>query len=201
MASEGDLTASGFLYEGNLKEWLLRMDSMMRIHGFTFVESRVLGDIMRHQLDRKRPLLQLETPEAQAVIRCQISPELIERIPEDKLSNASDFFGALRGVATPFQFAKLPPELRHQVLDIALQGLPLEKRTYVLLYRTRRYCPRFKIPQIGVAGVNHEFLARLMEYYLRKTEFILEPDYIYIRHQRLDCLCQNTASLSAPQRT
>ncbi|KAK3644637.1 hypothetical protein LTR56_009575 [Elasticomyces elasticus] len=105
MATSGELTKSGLLYEGNYTEWRSRIDSLLVLHGVDV--DKISQPTYRdwHGLAERQKAAKLITDQTR-----KPCSSAFKRWPS-RIS--------LQAVAKPFRFSDLPPELRVNVYDFA----------------------------------------------------------------------------------
>ncbi|KAK3641784.1 hypothetical protein LTR56_011111 [Elasticomyces elasticus] len=109
MATSGDLTGSGLLYEGNYTEWRNRIDSLLKVHGVEIDKVSQLIYRDWHGLAEHQKAVKLITD--------QVSPALLGRVAAAETRTLEQLLLVLKAVATPFRFNDLPPELRISVYE------------------------------------------------------------------------------------
>ncbi|KAK5721625.1 hypothetical protein LTR15_006214 [Elasticomyces elasticus] len=111
MATSGELTKGGLLYEGNHTEWRSRIDSLLKVQGVDIDKISQPAYRDWHGLAERQKAVKL--------IMDQVSPALLGRITAADARDPKTLLISLQAVAKPFRLNDLPPELRVKVYESA----------------------------------------------------------------------------------
>ncbi|KAK3641785.1 hypothetical protein LTR56_011112 [Elasticomyces elasticus] len=112
MAALGRLTRSAMLYEGNWVEWDDRVFNQMEMSkAGSGKEFRVPGSDP-WGLER----MGLRDPMANSICK-QVSPAMLERVPQKDRGHLERLLRNLKALARPFRLNDLPPELRARIFQ------------------------------------------------------------------------------------
>ena len=119
MALPGPLTRSSWLYEGNYDDWEQRVNAILHFNNH-YHDLAKYAKLRKGQrvsgLCCKGPRLERLC----SIILSNVSLEFLDRIPEAARSDIRRLTIALKAHARPFQFLKLPAELREMVYILSL---------------------------------------------------------------------------------
>lgn len=111
-----DITLSGLLYEGCYDEWIKRMDCVLKLHyGCSIWWLRRMSP-MAQSTPQKERVKRIE--DIAAVIRANVHPRLLVRVPEKDRTNARLLLPKLESLAKPFPLTSLPANVRKMVYEL-----------------------------------------------------------------------------------
>lgn len=182
MADVGSLTTSGLLSEGieSFETWVKRVDALIDLHRLCSPEnekSRVLytlyacGELHSHLDDS-------DYQQIISLVRWQVSPSLIYRVPTAAMTDLRDFLDALYRHSRPFDLTSLPPEIRRRIIKYMFENISLP----VTSYDMSRESPRLVLPKL--TQVNREFCKEVRTLFLTKTYIVLTLSHAWEAHIR-----------------
>jgi len=162
---------AAYLYEGegNFDAWLERMDGLLHMHRLQDEHHSTLGEHWNSQ-EGLYMYDHSNFDQVLAILRWNLSPGLMERVPAKDLTNLNDFIYAMFRHSKPFRIMDLPPELRAMIIELLYDSLSQDTQTVDLMADAVLEI----IPVI--AHVKCEFRSQTLGLHAAKTHFILRSE-------------------------
>lgn len=137
MTTSDDLKASGLLYGSNFHDWKLSIDAKLRMHGLELFATQARSP---YNEEYSKAAWAEKSAEAANIIRVEVIPALLRRIPTGELKDAKRLMTRLEAIAIRFRFLDLPAELRNRVYEhlIDAEG---SKKIYPREAQQEHYAP------------------------------------------------------------
>jgi hypothetical protein len=186
--SQGLLTVSGLLYEGNFDEWLPRMRAIVQQNNkFHFNNTAPSGELTYHG-SRDRP-------GAANVMWCHTSPYIKLRVSSEGCNDPTTLIRTLRAFARPFRLLDLPPEIRLRIYRLSF---PMPAKHHFVQRLHEGTEPIHGPPLLST---NRQILTEAMSVYYGMRHFALSfNEHIYSRRE-LRRVQQNPNLRSTPTGT
>lgn len=112
MAPNNVLALSGLLHDGNFLTWKTRMNAVLWVNGLR--EFHDDGSIWESPYEDDPTLCSLH---AAKLIRSHVSPDILERVPQEDRKDATRLLSSLEQMTLRFRFLDLPAEVRTLIYE------------------------------------------------------------------------------------